>query len=211
MKTWHPRWGRNMFRIDFGLYMLENIEELLLSVLLRAWAWACVRSLYSCIHNSILVYISLFLRSCILGFWPVYARSYLRIWALTRIHEASSKGPTLPIFTYFSTISLLYAILIPLFVIFVSKHHYILLFIFILALKMLFFINSTWIKNLMSPFLFSFSFLHRSLCPGGATIDSRHPCWKLFNWFTDAPKLHKEENDTRINKQRENWGLAYEA
>ena len=154
MKTWHPRWGRNMFRIDFGLYMLENIEELLLSVLLRAWAWACVRSLYSCIHNSILVYISLFLRSCILGFWPVYARSYLRIWALTRIHEASSKGPTLPIFTYFSTISLLYAILIPLFVIFVSKHHYILLFIFILALKTPFFIIFAWIKNLMSYFSF---------------------------------------------------------
>jgi len=121
--------------------MLENVKELLLSVLLHAWASACVHSLYSCIHNYVLGYVGLFLRSCVLGFWPAYTRSYLRTWALTRVREAPGKGPTLPIFTSFSTISLLYAILIPLFVIFVSKNHYILLYIFILASKTSFFIN----------------------------------------------------------------------
>ena len=108
-------------------------------------------------------YAALFLRFCICGNRHAYARSCLRTWALTRVREAPGKGPTLPIFTYFSTISVLYAILIPLFVIFVSKHHYILLFIFILASKTSFFINFAWIKNLISPSFFSFFFFTVSI------------------------------------------------
>ena len=131
-----------MFRNDLGWYMLENVEGLILFVLLRAWAQACIRSLNSCVHRSVPTYACLFLRLCICGNGTAYTGSCLCTWTFTSI----------------STVSLLYAILTSLFVIFVSKHHYILLFIFILALKMLFFINSTWIKNLMSPFLFSFSF-----------------------------------------------------
>ena len=38
-----------MFRIDFGSCMLENIEELLLSVFFYVWARAYVRSLDSCV------------------------------------------------------------------------------------------------------------------------------------------------------------------
>ena len=120
------------------LKMLKNNS---LFGFIHTWLSACIHSLYSCIHNYVLGYVGLFLRSCVLGFWLAYTRSYLGTWALTRVREAPGKGPTLPIFTYFSTISLLYAILIPLFVIFVSKHHYILLFIFILASKTSFFIN----------------------------------------------------------------------
>ena len=43
-----------MSRIDFGWCLLENVEELLLSVYLHAWAQACVRSLHSCILRHIL-------------------------------------------------------------------------------------------------------------------------------------------------------------
>ena len=59
------------------------------------------------------------------------------------------RGLTLLIFTSFSTVSLLYAILTPLVVIFALEHHCILLFIFILASKTSFLIIFTWIKNLM--------------------------------------------------------------
>ena len=54
MKTWCLRRGRNMFRIDFGWCFLENVEEMLLSVSLRAWTWACVRSLYSGVCRCVL-------------------------------------------------------------------------------------------------------------------------------------------------------------
>ena len=80
----------------------------------------------------------------------VYTRSYLRTWVLTHVCETPSKGPTLPIFTHFSTVSLLKS----LFVNFASKHHYILLLIFILALKTSFFIIFTWIENLMPSSFF---------------------------------------------------------
>jgi len=53
-----------MFRI-FGSCMLENIEELFLSVFLHKWAWACIRSFDLCIHGSILAYAGLFLRFCL--------------------------------------------------------------------------------------------------------------------------------------------------
>ena len=149
-----------MFRIDFGWCMIENVKEPLMSVLLRAWAQANVRSLNSCVCNPVFVYAGLFLRSCIRGFWPVYTRSYMHTWALTRIREMPSRGLTLPFFTSILTILLLYAILTPLFVNFVFEHPYILLFIFILLSKIsfFFFIIFNWIKNLMSfPFLQSSS------------------------------------------------------
>ena len=95
--------------------MIENVKEPLMSVLLRAWAQANVRSLNSCVCNPVFVYAGLFLRSCIRGFWPVYMRSYMHTWALTRICEMPSKGLTLPFFTSILTILLLYAILTPLF------------------------------------------------------------------------------------------------
>ena len=141
MKTWHIRRGRNMFRNDFGWYMLENVEGLSLSVLLRAWAWACIRS-------SVLVYVGLFLRLCVCGDGPIcgvlftYVGFDLSTWhTWQRLYSAH--------FHFFSTISLLYAILKPLFVIFASEHHCILLFIIFLSLKTSFLIIFAWIKNLM--------------------------------------------------------------
>ena len=142
MKTWHIRRGRNMFRNDFGWYMLENVEGLFLSVLLRAWARACICS-------SVLMYVGLFLRLCVCGDGPVYAGSCLHMWVLTWVYDTLGRGFTLLISTSFSTISLLYAILKPLFVIFASKHHCILLFIFFLSLKTSFLIIFAWIRNLM--------------------------------------------------------------
>ena len=124
-----------MFRIDFGSCMLENIEELLLFVFLRAWARAYVHNLDLCVCNSVLAYAALFLRFCICGNGPAYAGSYLHTRALTCIHETPSRSLTLPIFTYFSSIPLLYAILTHLLVIFAPEYHYILLFIFIPASK----------------------------------------------------------------------------
>ena len=90
-----------MFRIDFGRCMLENIKELLLFMLLRAWARACIRSLDSCVRSFVLAYAGMFLRFYIRRDGPAYARSYLCTWALTRIHETSGRSPTLPIFTFF--------------------------------------------------------------------------------------------------------------
>ena len=52
-----------------------------------------------------------------------------------RVRETPSRSLTLPIFTYFSSISLPCAILTHLFVMFAPKYPYILLFTFILALK----------------------------------------------------------------------------
>ena len=108
--------------------MLKNVEGHILSLLLHAWALACVCSLDLCVHRSVLAYVGLFLSLCIRGFWPMYAGSCLRTWVLIRVHEMLGRGLTLPIFTSFSTVSLLYANPTPLFVIFAPKHHCILLF-----------------------------------------------------------------------------------
>ena len=135
MKTWYLRRGRNMSRIDFRWCFFENVEELLLSMFLRAWAWACIRSLYSCVCSSILAYVSMFLRLCVCGNGLAYAGSCQRAWVLTLICETPGRSSTLPIFIYFSFVSLLREILTHLFVIFASEYHYILLFIFILASK----------------------------------------------------------------------------
>ena len=124
-----------MFRIDFGSCILENIEELLLSMFLHAWTRACVRNLDSCIRGSNLAYAGLFLQFCVYGNGPAYARSYLRMWALTYVREMLGRSLTLPIFTYFSSVSLACAILTHIFVMFAPEYPYILLFTFILALK----------------------------------------------------------------------------
>ena len=70
-----------MFRIDFGRCMLENIKELLLFMLLHAWARACIRCLDSCVRSFVLAYAGMFLRFYIRGDGPAYARSCLRTWA----------------------------------------------------------------------------------------------------------------------------------
>ena len=57
----------------------------------------------------------------------------LHVWALIRVHETLGKSPTLPIFTPFSIVSLPYAILTHLFVIFSFEYHSIILFIFTLT------------------------------------------------------------------------------
>ena len=117
-----------MPRIDFGLCFFENVEELVLFVFLHAWAQA-----YIC--NSILAYVGMFLRFCVHGNGPTYTGSCLRAWALTRVHEMPGRSPILPIFTPFSIVSLPYANLTHLFVIFASKCHCIILFIFTLTSK----------------------------------------------------------------------------
>ena len=121
--------------------MLEIVEGYFLSVLLRAWAQACIRILDLCVRRSILANTGLFLRLCVHGCQPTYPGPYLHTWALTHVHEMLGRFLTLPIFNYFLTVSILYAILTPLFfVIFAPKHYCILLFIFILASKTSFFI-----------------------------------------------------------------------
>ena len=80
-------------------------------MLLRVWARAYIRSLYSCVRRFVLAYADLFLRFCVCGNGPAYMGSYLRLWDLTYVHGTPSRGPTLPIFTSFSFVSLLYAIL----------------------------------------------------------------------------------------------------
>ena len=151
MKTWHLRRGRNISRVDFGWSFYKNVEELLLSMFLRVRARACVCSLYSCVHSSILAYVGMFLSLCVCGNGPMYARSCLRVWALTRVREMPCRSLTLPIFTPFSTISHPYAILTPLFVNLAFEIHYIILFIFILHQNTIS-LNFTWIMDLISSF-----------------------------------------------------------
>ena len=76
-------------------------------------------------------------------------------WALIGISETPNKGLTLPFFTSISIVSLLYAILTPLFVIFAYEPHCILLFIIILVSKTSFFIIYVWIKNAISSSSFA--------------------------------------------------------
>ena len=123
MKTWCLKRGRNMFKIDFGWCIFDNVEELLLSVFLRAWAQACVCSLHSWVRNSILSYVNEL----------VYVGSCPLTWALTCVHEMPSKSIAIQNFTPFSPVSLLYEILTHIFVIFVSNYHCIILFTFIHA------------------------------------------------------------------------------
>ena len=147
-----------MSRIDFGWCFFENVKELLLFVILHAWARAYVRSLYSCVRNSILTYAGMFLSFYICGNGPAYVGvmfTYVgfdpRMWdAWQKLYSAHFHF----LFNRFTTICNPNT---P-FVIFSSKHRYILLFIFILTSKTSFFINFAWIKNLMP----SSSFLHSS-------------------------------------------------
>ena len=115
--------------------MLGNVKGLFLFVLLHTWAQAYVR-------RSVLTYTGLFLRLYVCGDGSVYAGSCIRTWALTCVRETLGRGLTLPISTYFSTVSLLYATLTPLSIIFASNHHYILIFIFILTSKTSFLLES---------------------------------------------------------------------
>ena len=102
---------------------------------LHVWARAYICCWYSCVHNSILAYASMFLRFCVRGNRLMYVGFCLRVLPLTRVRETPGRSLALPIFTPFSPISLPYAILTHLFVIFVSKYHCIILFIFTCASK----------------------------------------------------------------------------
>ena len=82
-----------------------------MSVFLRTWPWACICSSYSCIRGSVLAYAGKFLSLCVRGNGLAYAGSWLHTWALTYIHEMPGRSLALPIFTYFSTVSLPHAIL----------------------------------------------------------------------------------------------------
>ena len=152
MKTWHLRRGRNVSRIDFGWCIFENVKELLLSVFLHAWARAYIRNLHSCIRNSVLVCAGMLLRLYVHGNGLAYAGSCLHAWALTRLCETSRKSLTLPIFTSFSYVSLQFAILTHIFVIFAPEYHCILFFSLHSCIKTSYFPNSAWIRNLMSSF-----------------------------------------------------------
>ena len=97
MKTWHIRRGRNMSKIDFGWCILENVEELLLSMFLCAWARACVCNLHSCVRSSVLAYVGMFLWFYVCKDGPAYIWSCLCMRALTHVCETLGRSPTLPI------------------------------------------------------------------------------------------------------------------
>ena len=109
MKTWHIRRVTNMFRIDFGWYMLENVEGLFLFMLLQAWLEPVYVALL--LHMQLCSWGSAYVDSC-LRMW-----SYLHTWVLTCVRETLGRGLSQIIFTSFSIFSLLYATLTPLFVI----------------------------------------------------------------------------------------------
>ena len=141
-----------MSRIDFGWCIFENVEDLLLFVFLHAWAWAWawVRSLYLCVRISVLVYVVLFLRLYVRRNGLAYAGSCLHTWVLTCVRETLGKSPPLPIFTYFSFVSLPCAILTHFFVILhphISLYHS---FYLHSCIKTSYFPNSSWTRNLMS-------------------------------------------------------------
>ena len=121
-----------MFKIDFGWCMLENVEKLLLFVLLHAWAQAYVCSLDSCLHNTVLAYVGLFLRLCIRGVLSMYVGFDPRTWD---VWQKPCSAHFHFFFIYFTSICNFNTPLCH----FSLEFHYILPFIFILASKTLFF------------------------------------------------------------------------
>ena len=144
-----------MSRIDFGWSLLENVKELLLYVFLRAWARAYVCSLNLCVRSSVLAYAGVFLSFCVCGNGPTYARSCLRAWALTRVHETPGRSPALPIPTSFfnrftstcnsNAYSWQFCTRLSLYH---SFHIY-------SCIKTPYFLNLSWIMNLMTSFFFA--------------------------------------------------------
>lgn len=129
------RWKHDILG-GVGIYLRLILDHACLKISKNCFClWACIRSLNSCICGSVLVYVGLFLGFCICGSGSTYVRSCLCTRALTCIPEMPSKSLTLPIFIYFSSVSLRYVILTNLFVIFALEYHCILLFIFILESK----------------------------------------------------------------------------
>ena len=129
--------------------------------------------LYSCVRSSVLVYIVLFLRLYVRRNGFAYAGSCLRTWALTCVRETLGRSPFLPIFTYFSFVSLPCAILTHFFVIFafcISLYHS---FYLHSCIKASYFPNSAWIRNLMSS-----SFLQSSSPYAG-----RGSTNKVVEWY----------------------------
>ena len=100
MKTWCLWRDRNMSRIDFGWCFLENVEEL------RTQLAFMRTQLCSCVHRYVL-------EVCVRGNEPVYVESCPRMWALTYVHETPGRSLALPLVTYFSPVSLPYAMLTP--------------------------------------------------------------------------------------------------
>ena len=77
--------------------MLKNVEELLLSVFLHAWAQASVCNLHSRIRSFVLAYTGMFLRFYVCRDGPTYAWSCLCMWALIRVRDTPGESPTLHI------------------------------------------------------------------------------------------------------------------
>ena len=100
----------------------------------------CVCGLKLAYADWIHMYAGLFLRMQVYSWDFVYVGMGLRTWGPICVCETPSRGLTLHLFSSISTISLLFAILIPFFVIFSFEHPYILLFIFILVLKISFYL-----------------------------------------------------------------------
>ena len=119
---------------------------------------SCMRGLGLAYVSYIHAYVALFLRFCIRGNGPVYAGYCLCMWALTHVREMPDRSSTLPILTYFSSISLPRAIL---------THFFFFHFCIQLSLypsfylhpciKTSFFLNSARIRNLMSSHSFLFA------------------------------------------------------
>mgnify|MGYP006869195136 CR=1 FL=1 len=143
-----------MSRIDFGWCFFENVKELLLFMFLRAWAWAYICSLYSCVRSSVLAYTGMFLSLCVHRNGLTYAGSYLHGWALTCVHETPGRSPALPILLLFNrftsicnsnTHSCHFCIQLSLYHSF-HLHS---------RIKTPYFLNLSWIMNLMTSLFFA--------------------------------------------------------
>ena len=138
----------------------------------------------SSVRGFVLTYAGLFLRLCICGNGPAYVGvmfTYVgfdpRMWdAWQKLYSAHFHF----LFNRFTTICNPNT---P-FVIFSSKHRYILLFIFILTSKISFFINFAWIKNLMP----SSSFLHPSSPYAGRGSTNKVVKW--YNLLVPETKVY---------------------
>ena len=86
MKTWYIRTSRNMFRIDFGWCILENVEELNLSMsCMRGLepvyvAWNHAYTTVFCICRSVLKALHTWEWACVCGVLFEYARFDLHMW-----------------------------------------------------------------------------------------------------------------------------------
>ena len=136
-----------MSRIDFGWCIFENVEERFLSMFLHAWTRSCIRILYSCL---ILEALHTWEWSCVCGVLSMYVGFDPRTWdAWQKFYSAHSHL----LFIYFTSTCNLNTLFFFFFHFCIQLSLYPSFYLHS-YIKTSYFLNSAWIRNLISPSFF---------------------------------------------------------